>query len=164
MTDLRYATDEERAAKASEVARELLSSSAERTNTATPIGSLLVDPDEPVKMVPCLRCRKLTPIAESLYAAIGSWNRNEARLADKHGRYADLIRSGELVTCDDCTVPEREDRAAESIRQNEETRGLLALLLAGKYNPESLQTLRRRGLGAYVDRAMESAGTDKANE
>lgn len=128
------------------------------------VGQLLLgDDDEPPKMVPCLRCGKQTAMAMCLYTAIASWNRREAKLGDEHGRMPNLIRSNELVTCDECRIPEREDRMAQSIEANTKTRYYLRELLAGRYTSEVLTWLRAHGLAAYVERALKSAGTSKAH-
>lgn len=121
--------------------------------------ALAGDTDEPDKMVPCMRCGKQTLCPGFLIASVKLWNRDEKRLAEEVGRRIEFITWGELIPCDVCAPIVRQQMKEEYILECTTTQIYLRELRAGKYNPESLQWLRRHGYAEEVQRVLSTEGT-----
>lgn len=121
--------------------------------------AILGDDGLPPKMVPCMRCKAQCECPGLIYQVISSWNRREARLADKQERHADLIRSAEIWLCEPCRPLERADRIAKSIDENATTRVYLAELYRGHYNADTIAWLRAHGHSRRVDAKLGEIGS-----
>lgn len=114
--------------------------------------------NEPDRAVQCLRCKAMVNCPGFIIGAVKSWNRGEHAVATQQNRKAELISYSEMICCDRCAPIHREVIRAEYIDENNTTAIFLRELREGRYNPESLGWLRRKGYGAEVHRVISEEG------
>jgi hypothetical protein len=124
------------------------------TDEVHPIArQLLGDSDESDRDVPCAVCGASTPCPGFIVAAVKTWN-------EQHRDTDRPIRPSEMgITCDgEClhTMFNRKHREVQG--ENAQTLALLGMLLAGKYNHESLAWLRSHGHAKQVARVLAEEG------
>lgn len=105
------------------------------------------------RTVTCCICGGPTTLDGFLVAVLKTWN-------ERITRKEDFMTPADVeIACDgECNRTLHRRKHAEDQRENETTRAYLAMLLVGKFNPESLQWLRAHGLGAYVARELAKEG------
>ena len=123
------------------------------TEAISPIArALLGGSDEPDRDVPCAICGEKTPCPGFIVTAVRTWNRQHP---DQQP-----IRPSEMDVCcpGEHTAQLFKAKHAAIQEEHAESRALLAMLFVGKYNAESLATLRARGYSSQVNRVLNEEG------
>lgn len=115
--------------------------------------ALLGDSDEPDREISCTWCGQKTSVPGFIVAAVKTWN-------EQHRETDAPIKPSEMgIACPGaCTSALFKQKHEEQQREDATTLGYLSMLFAGKYNPESIAWLRKRGFSRQVNRVLNEEG------
>lgn len=112
----------------------------------------------------CGRCRRPFAIPAFIRAFALSWQRREMATAEREDRKPDTFSDADLGVCSECEPTVRLERAEREEMERRWTERYLADLRSNVRNPQNIQWLRDRGLGAEVDRiiaAIDNAAAER---
>jgi hypothetical protein len=126
---------------------------SERLNDVASIAALLGD-EGPGRASTCAWCRCPVHLSQATIEIAKSWNRLQARIAERGERAEAPLQYGELALCDACFQRRRDHLELEGIREHETMRFYLQQLRDFSYTQESLLWLRTHGCGDHVEEAL----------
>jgi hypothetical protein len=136
---------------------------AEVVTDIAPIARMLFGDDDgtPDGVITCCICGEKTKLAGFLVRTLKFWNNSK----DYIKTTSDMITPAALtIACEgECNAKLYAMKHEEVQREHAQTIALLAMLFAGKYNPESIAWLRSHGCRRQVEYVLAKEGTSKAN-
>jgi len=118
--------------------------------------------------VPCRYCGAETMVVGACVDMLKSWNRQEAALAEKHDRRAEMISLRQVAVCDACLPRARWEKAQQTIEESTLAALYLRQVRDGTGDADVLVVgwLLDHGYRRQLDiaRALARATTDKAAE
>jgi hypothetical protein len=119
--------------------------------------AIMGETEEPDRQVPCMRCKRMTVCPGFIITAVKRWNHEERERAG-NARVPQYLTYAEIVPCDACLPVVFAEKRADDMLVHNTTDIYLRELRAGRYNPESINWLRRHGWAAEVQRVLSEEG------
>lgn len=110
--------------------------------------------------ISCAVCGEPTTCLAFIWHAVRLWNRREAKDAERENRPLYFIKPSDMgIACEgDCTARLFATKHFEVQQEHATTIAFWNMLLAGKYNPESLAWLRKHGYAKRVEAYFNAEG------
>lgn len=120
--------------------------------------ALMGEAEEKDRQVPCMSCKVMTLCPGFVITAVRRWNHEERDNAAREDRVPKYITYAEVVPCDTCLPIVYNAKRAEDITRHTTTSIYLRELRNGRYNPQSIDWLRRHGHASEVNRTLAEEG------